>query len=330
LADSSEFTVERCTSELQEEWEEFLGRSANGTIFHSHRFFAYHPADRFKQHHLIFRMRNKIRGIFTGAEFETPEGLELRSHPGASYGGFAIRKKADFEDCYGLVEALVKYCKGAGFKAVHMTPTPLVYFDVPHQGIEFALDRFGFKVSRCELTQSVDVTSLAENTLDSLTDKTRNACRQAIKKGLVYEEGAPLTVENLAVFHEMLVENRKYLGVKPTHTLEELITLSHLIPDKLHLAFTTLDTKRIAGLLHFICNQQVVLLFYVCHDRSMQEYKPGAYLLGRTLNWIRSNGYKEMDFGISTVRGEPNRGLLKFKENFCTRSFLRNTYSLEL
>lgn len=315
---------------MEQEWEEFLLESANGTIFHSHRFFAYHQAERFRHHHLIFRMRNKIRGIFTGAEFSGPDGLELRSHPGASYGGFAVRKNADFEDCYGLVEALVDYCRNAGFKSVHMTPTPIIYYDVPHQGVEFALDRFGFHVSRCELTQSVDVNTLAPNAIDSLVDKTRNACRQAVKKGVIYEESVPLTVENLTVFHEMLVENRKRLGVTPTHTLEELIRLSLLIPDKLHLAFSTIDNKRIAGLLHFICNSKVVILFYVCHDRTMQEYKPGAFLLGNTLNWVRSAGYTELDFGISTVRGEPNRGLLKFKENFCTRSFLRNTYSLNL
>ena len=211
-----------------------------------------------------------------------------------------------------------------------MTQTPILYSKVPQQGVEFALIHHGFEVSRCELTQSVELQKLSSDPLDSLVDKTRNACRQAEKRGCIYAEGVELSPDNLADFHELLYENRKHLRVKPTHTLDELITLSKLIPEKLHLAFVEHNSRRIAGLLHFICNSRVVLLFYVCHDREKQSLKPAPYILAKTLNWAKQSGYSELDFGISTVRGEPNRGLLKFKENFRTRPFLRNSYYLKL
>ena len=275
-------------------------------------------------------MRNKIRAVVTGAEIETPDGVEFSSYPGASYGGIVIKSDADFEDCFGVVKALIKYCKETGFSSISLTQTPILYYKVPQQGIEFALIRHGFEVSRCELTQSVELQKLSTNPLDSLVDKTRNACRQAEKHGCIYREGVELSGENLTDFHKLLYENRKYLGVRPTHTLDELITLAKLIPEKLHLSFIEHDSERIAGLLHFICNPRVALLFYVCHNREKQNLKPAPYILANTLNWAKQGGYAELDFGISTVKGEPNRGLLKFKENFRTRPFLRNSYYLKL
>ncbi len=327
---NSDFIVEPYHHGLSAEWEEFIRTSSNGTIFHSHRFFAYHPENRFKNHHLIFRMRNKIRAVFTAAEIDSEHGRELKSHPGASYGGFVMKNNSDFEDYIGVVKALIQYAGDNGFDAVSLTQTPLIYHTEYNQGIDFALENCGFTVSCSEMTQSVDLTRLSDNPLEDLVDKTRNACRKALNKGLLYVENAGLTPENLADFHSILFENRKTLGVKPTHTLDELVELSRLIPENLHLAFIEYHSKRIAGLLHFVCNPQVVLLFYVCHERAEQNLKPVPLIMANTLKWAKSRGFRELDFGISTVKGDPNFGLIKFKENFRTRPFLRNTYFLKL
>jgi hypothetical protein len=330
LSAPSEFTIIRYNPELRKEWEELLIHSNNGTIFHSHQFFDYHPAEKFCHHHLMFKMRGKYRALFTAAEIESEKGWELRSHPGASYGGFVIRPEADFQDYFNMVGALVDYAQKSGFQAIRLTQTPLIYYRHPIQGIEYALYHHGFQTELCALTQSVNLQSLKDNIIDSLVDKTRNAFRQALKKGMVYSEGVALSAENLSDFHRILTENRRFLGVKPTHTLEELIRLAELIPDKLHLAFAEKDGVKVAGLLHFICNPQVVLLFYVCHLRDKQDLKSAPFLLANSLKWAKENGYQELDFGISTVeKGLPNPGLLKFKENFCTRPFLRNTYRIE-
>ena len=330
LKHQSTCKVLRYSPQFHDDWNDFLTSSANGTIFHSHKFFQYHPSDKFVNHHLLFELRDKLRALLTGTEIEGERGKELHSHPGASYGGFVIRTKTDFEDCYGMVIALIDYAKEYRFKAIQLTQTPLIYYQTLHQGIEFALRNHGFKADRCELTQSVDLTIIQPNLIDSLADKTRNAYRQARRKGLIYQEGVDLNRKNLTIFHKMLVENRKSLGVSPTHSLEELIRLSELIPESLHLSFVEYESQVIGGLLHFICNSRVVLLFYVCHVREFQHLKPVPFILANTLNWARSSGYSELDLGISTVQGEPNRGLLKFKENFGARPFLRNTYKITL
>ncbi len=330
MTDKPQIAVIRYTPEHFREWENFIPKSSNGTIFHSQRFLSYHPSARFRHHHLLFHLRGKLRAVFTGAEVEGEEGLELHSHPGASYGGVVIKRGADFEDYYGVTGALVEYARKTGFRAINLTQTPLIYHNIPSQGVEFALAAHNF-TRHCEnLTQSVDLTVLGQDVTESLVDKTRNAYRQAVKKGLVYCEDVELSEENLADFHRILVENRRILGVTPAHTLEELFKLARISPDSLHLAFVEKEGERIAGLLHFICNLRIVLLFYVCHNREKQSLKPVPFLLTNTLNWAREAGFRELDFGISTVKGDPTWGLLKFKENFKARPFLRTTYRIQI
>ncbi len=271
-------------------------------------------------------MRGKIRSIFTGAEINNDSGTILHSHPGASYGGFVVKNGADFEDFNKLVQALADYAKAQGFKAIRLTQTPLFYHRIQNQGLEFALNYHGFKAERVELTQSTDLKSLQDDVIDSLVDKTRNSCRRAAKLGVEYQEAVELNIENLSDFYRILVKNRTELGVEPTHTFNELIKLSQLVPDKLHLSFASCDGERIAGLLNFICSDRVVLLFYVAHLRDRQNLKPAPFLLANNLKWAKSAGFCEFDFGISTDKGIPNTGLLKFKENFRAMPFLRITY----
>lgn len=322
--------VTRQQPEDFEEWERFITNSSNGTIFHSLRFLAYHPPDKFRHHHLMFRLRGKLRAVFTGAEVACPQGLELHSHPGASYGGIVIRKRTDFEDYYGVVEALTDYAQAAGFSAVNLTQTPLIYYQSPAQGVEYALAAYGFKHLFDNLTQSVDLTAIGDDASTFIIDKTRNAYRQALRNGLTYDEGVELTKDNLTDFHRMLMENRRGLGVIPAHTLDDLWKLAEIMPKNLHLTFVERGDSRIAGLLHFICNPRVALLFYVCHYRETQHLKPVPFLLANTLNWARRRGFRELDFGISTVDGTPTWGLLKFKENFRARPFLRTTFRKQL
>jgi hypothetical protein len=326
----SEFKIEEYTPDRLHDWESFLENSANGTIFHSQKFLDYHPPGRFNNHHLFLSMRNKTRAIFTGAVIDNGDGPELHSYPGASYGGFVIRKDADFQDYFGMVEALTEYCGDKGFKKIRLTQTPIIYHPQHQQGIEFALQVQGYEPEIIELTQSVNLKMIGEDVYSSLVDKTRNACRQAEKKGIIYRENEPLNSKNIADFYDILFKNRNELGVHPTHTDEELNLLSKLIGDNLHLAFVETEGKRVAGLLHFICNSRVLLLFYVCHYREYQHLKPVPYLLAKTIEWAESQGFEELDFGISTVKGEPTTGLLKFKENFRARPFLRTTYVKEL
>ncbi len=313
-----------------EAWEAFWQDAANGTLFHSLKFMSYHPAGRFKQHHVGFRHKGNLVGIFLGAERDE-DGLKTwMSHPGASYGGPAWSRKLKYHQFESLISALIEYARENGFKRIKMTPPPVIYNPDPEQSLDFALKRHGFNINRWELTQAVKLDFDEDLLLDQFRNKTRTAYRRAINEGLTFRIIEKPSQAEYNRFWEILVENRTGLGVVPAHNREEIERLHNLVPDRLMMAAIEHKGRMITVIWNFLCNRDTVLEFYMAHIAESQILRPVSFLTYNTLLWAKRRGFKWLDFGISSVLGDPTWGLMKFKENFDARHFLRVTYQLDL
>jgi hypothetical protein len=312
------------------EWEAFWPEAVGGTIFHSLNFLAYHPPERFRNYHLTFRRKSNLVGLITGALREEKEGLVWISHPGASYGGPAISPKLQYHQIEDLVRALIEHLRGIGVTRIRMTPPPAVYGRYPEQPLDFALWRHGFKVIRTELTQAVPLNFETDKLLDGFVNKSRTGFRKATREGLSFRIIEQPTQAEFDRFWVILEENRRGLGVVPTHNRQEIERLHQLVPEYLMMAVVEREGEMAAVIWNFICNRKTVLEFYMAHEASAQIYRPVPFLTYHSLLWARERGFKWFDFGISSIWGEPTWGLLKFKENFGAKHFLRQTFQLDL
>ena len=86
----------------------------------------------------------------------------------------------------------------------------------------------------------------------------------------------------------------------------------------------------IAGIVNFVCNDNTVLAFYICHDHQYQDYRPLNLLFLHVFDWAIKSRYKFYDFGIFTIKGEPNYGLARFKENFGANGYFRKTLRIDI
>jgi hypothetical protein len=312
------------------DWDKVLAAADNATLFHTHEFLAYHPPDRFENHHLIFRIGEEPRVLMTGAVRHTAGGITLVSYPGASYGGLVYPPDLSFSRAYHLVETLLRYVRAEGFKSLTLTPAPSIYASLPADVLHFHLLKAGFRYLKREITQAIPLNFAPDDAFDTLCNKTRTAVRKAKKSGLQVDEDLELSDANLETFYPLLYDNRKRLGVTPTHTLDELKRLRDLIPEKLSLSLVKHGKRAIAGILNFVCNRRVLLIFYVCHDWEYQELRPVPLLVYSTMLWAQKRGFRFLDFGTSTLNMEPNWGLLKFKENFGSLGYFRDTFTIDL
>jgi len=314
----------------ERDWEEFWPTAAGGTLFHSLRFLAYHPQGRFNHYHLTFRRKGNIVGLIAGALREE-DGVQIWiSHPGASYGGPALSPGLKYYQIEDLIRALVDHLRGMGVARIRITIPPVIYSNYPDQSVEFALWRHGFRVVRTELTQAVPLDFSSDSLLSNFVNKSRTAFRYAERQGLRFRIIDAPTQSEYDRFWEILVENRRGLGVVPTHSREEIELLHTLIPGYLMMAVVELNGDMAAVIWNFICNNQTILEFYMAHDASAQHLKPVPYLTYHSLLWAREMGFKWFDFGISSIWGEPTWGLLRFKENFAARHFLRQTFEKDI
>jgi hypothetical protein len=305
-------------------WTDFVNRSCNGTVFHLPAFLDYHPEGRFRNHHVIITGGKDILAIIPGALADRDDGTWFRSYPGASYGGPVLPDRLGLDKVEQVVDTLLGYCGKQGFSGVEMTLPPQVYFRRPHNYIDFALLKRGFRYRKRELTAVIDLTRLGEEIDLGFRSSARRGIRKAIKAGVTIEENP-----DFSVFYPVLETNLKDRhGVSPTHTVEELNRLEVLLGEGQIRQFIARGSggEVLAGMVMFHCNPRVTLAFYISHDERFQDQRPVNLLYREVIAWARESGYSYLDLGTYTLDMEVNYGLCRFKESFSARGRFRDTF----
>ncbi len=314
--------VARYSEDMAGEWDSFVWRSNNGTIFHTRKFLSYHPPGRFRDHSLVFLAEGRIAAVFPAAEHQDGSGRMLVSHPGASYGGFVVPLDINLRRSFDLVEALLRYARGHGFSGLEMTLPPIFYSHKINHYLDFALYRNGFTYRKREVSSFVTLDFGADEVLSTFKNEARTAVRRAQKLGVEVRES-----EAFADFYPILKRNlRLRHNVQPTHSLEELIHLHRLFPERIRLYGAFLGDRMIAGVVMFHTNALVTLAFYISHDQEFQRYRAVNLLFYEIIRRSIQDGFRYLDFGIFTVNMEPNWGLARFKENFGSKGIFRDTF----
>jgi hypothetical protein len=299
-------------------WEDFVAKANNGTIFHSLKFLGYHPPYRFRDHHLVIKDRGNIIALFPAVV----EKNTIVSHKGASYGGFVLQENLGIHMIYLMVEHVVQHLKNQGFNKIVLTQPPLIYYHKPDQYIDFALMKNRFEYLKRDVTAVIPLD--AAEPLSTFHGDARRSTKKAIREGVRIKISG-----DFPRFYEILKQN---LGMRhnvtPTHSLDELIKLKKMFPDKIILFGAYIKDKMIGGIVVFITNPRVILAFYISHDDAYQAYRPVNLLFYEVIRWGRNQGFKYLDLGTFTLNMAPNWGLGRFKENFAARGFLRDTYQL--
>ncbi|MCX7878066.1 MAG: GNAT family N-acetyltransferase [Ignavibacteria bacterium] len=314
--------VIRFEKKYSEKWDDFVHTSNNGTIFHTRRFLSYHSKDKFTDNSLLFYEDNKPVALLTAADVMRNGQRTLWSHPGASYGGFVFRESMGVKLAFELVESLINYASCDKFDNIIITNVPLIYQNRYNDYIDFALFRNGFDYLKREVTSVITLPRDEDSVMKLFKAESRTAVRKAVKSGVTIRKSS-----DFESYYEILKRNLAMRhNVQPAHTLDELLRLKELFPHKIQLFGAYLKNKMIAGVVNFYCNNNTVLVFYISHDQTFQQYRAVNLLFYTIIKDAVSKGLKFLDFGLFTVNMEPNWGLGKFKENFGARGILRDTF----
>jgi hypothetical protein len=305
-------------------WDNFVSSANNGTLFHTRRFLNYHHEGRFNDHSLEFYKKGKLVGVFPAALIESGDQRQLVSHPGASVGSFVVPEDLAFADALEMVEQLVDYSKRENLDGIKLTQPPTIYSKRLSHYIDFALQKNGFLYAKREISSILFLEKSIDENLSKFKSTHRTAVRKAEKSGVVVKE-----TDDFASFYEILKKNLSIRhDVKPTHSLDELLHLKELFPDKINLFGAYIEEKMVAGVINFIATENVVLAFYISHNEDFQEVRPINLLFYKIFEWAIQKKYNVFDFGIFTVNEEPNMGLARFKENFGASGQFRDTMEI--
>jgi len=319
-------TIDRFDPADTAAWDEFVWSANNGTLFQTRRFLSYHPAGRFTDHSLSFFSGGRRIAVLPAVDFHDGERRILLSHRGASYGGFTVRDTLGIRESFDLVESAIACARAEGFEAIDLTPPPQIYFRRPSNYIDFALVQNGFTYRKREISSVIPLDYPREAILSTFSESSRRAVRRAQKQGVIVRES-----DDYAGFYEILKRNlRLRHNVHPTHTLEELLRVRDLFPERIKLFAAFHEETMVAGVVMFICNPRVVLAFYISHNDDFQQYRGVNALFHDIIDWGLEGGYNFLDFGIFTVNEDPNWGLAHFKESFGAQGVFRDSLRMIL
>jgi hypothetical protein len=306
----------------KDEWDSFVLRSNNGTMFHLQHFLGYHTPDKFPFHHLMFHKNGKLRAILPGGL----DRLKIYESPvGSSYGSF-VTGDIKFHETLEIIDSFEDYCWKEGIREVYLTSAPFIYQKELSHNLEYALLYRGFVYQRHYISHVIRLNELGD-ILRSFQKTTRNIIRHSIRENLLVIEESDCYDE----FYPILVKNKQKHDAKPTHTLEELSRLHELLGDRIRLLLVRQGRRAIGGIVTFHCNEDVLLLFYIAMLYEYQHLRPIYRSMFEIIKRAKEEGYKFLDTGVSQdTRADnpmtPSLDLIFFKEKFNSRGILRSTF----
>ncbi len=316
------FKAVRYTNKHEQEWDDFVNASREGTLFHYRKFLNYHRKGRFQDASILVKDQNSQFAVVPAAVVKLEGESVLYSHPGASYGGPVTLNPVTLSEAEHIVQLLIKHAESVDAQQIILTIPPVYYCSTLSNNFEFALHTHGFSYHRRELSSVL----LLENSLETIFDRFPESLKRALKKA---ERLDVRIVEssNINPFYAILQNNLELRhNATPTHTPGELKRLLALFPNDIKLYVAHLNDRVIGGIVTFTCNSRVNLTFYIAHDHEFQTFRVVDSLIWHIIQESKKNRFALLDFGTFTLKEKPNRGLCRYKEKFGARGVFRNTF----
>ncbi len=292
-------------------WQDFLARSANGTLFHDLEFLRYHPQDRFRFHHLMLFRHGRPVALLPGG-LEGPAERPMFTSPlGASIGGFVVAPELSASLAVGLVKAVQAYVRQCGWAGIRMTLPPSYYHDDTAGPLGFALFCGGFKLEHRWLSPVLQLTPEPDAFERSYKTRQISPVRAARRKGLrCVETGVEGIAEFLTVFRDTYARH----GAAPTHSEDEVRDLLTRFPDRVRIHLAMLDDIAVAALLVFHLTKTVANTFYICRNAGHLGDNGPAFVIADAMDRLGAAGFRYLDLGPSASDHNFNAGNTFFKE----------------
>jgi hypothetical protein len=317
----SEVRVTEAVGKGLERWDDDVGRSVNGTLFHLRRFLAYH-GERFRdsERFLLVLAGDSLVAQIAVAITDESGGRRLRSPYGASYGGFVFQRYPTFSQACHVVESFLAWSEAEGVTRATITPPIPSCSTLPLDVVHFALLAGGFKSVNRDISSLFALDSgVAVN--DAVTSRARNTSRKAEREGV-----AVVSRGDIDDFWSVMDATFERHGTAPTHTLQEFRWLAEALPERVYADVAYHDGQPVAGIGHFAINPLMNSSFYVCQRPDRRELNGLTLCVLRSLERAQQEGYRWFDFGTSTARMQPRENVFRFKEQFTNVGQFRETF----
>lgn len=305
-------------------WDALVAVSANGPFLFCRSYLDYHQ-DRFEDCSWLVWQGLRLRAIFVaGRARSAADPSVLVAHPGLAYGGLVTAEVAKTPEVLAWLDALRAAWRAAGFRQLLLKPVPRVFCRQPSDAALFWLQQQGAHLAARELNSVIDLTRPFR-----IGTWRRGNLRKARHHGVAV--GCTTADADYSAFWELLTRNlAQQHGRQPVHSLAEIVRLRDQNPGHLELWVARLAEEVVGGVLVFQdARQGFVHTQYIGGNPRGKQVGAVDAVLAELLR-CKVPAFQRLSFGISTVQGVLNLGLLNQKEGFGAMAETTDTYTLDL
>ena len=310
--------IQRYSDSDKAVWDDFVGRSKNGTFLFSRDYMDYHR-DRFPDHSLLIwnDRKNRLQALLPAHK----EGPELDSHAGLTYGGFITDDAMKTSRMVNVFRDTLAYLRDNDFKTLVYKTVPSIYHRVPAEE-----DRYVLFIGGAELIRRNVLTVISDKRKVRFQERRRRGVKKALKNKLTVR-----SCDDFESYWPVLEATvREVYDAKPVHTLEEILKLQARFPDNIRLWICCEGDALLAGVVLYESDFVVRAQYIAASPRGRET---GALdLIFDRLITAEYPHKAYFDFGASNLHNSLylKQGLIDQKEGFGARAVMHDHYRIDL
>jgi hypothetical protein len=236
----------------------------------------------------------------------------------APFGGFHFRnEKIYISEIDVFLSQLKEYIIAQGLKGVEIGLPPDIYHSSFNAKTINSLFRNGFHSAIPEITGWVN---LQKFNGEFSQRNSREYYRQAVRNKLLF--GLASDDDEKAKIFDLICQNRAKFGRPIFMTFTDIIDTSSLWPVDFFKVFRE-DLTLLAAAIFYRNHPQISFAVFWGDNEIGRPLRAMDYLAYNLWSYYKNLEFKYIDLGISTETGNPNEGLLRFKETHESVSSLR-------
>lgn len=239
----------------------------------------------------------------------------------APFGWVEFNPALDVRHLDTLLDSIEAFARSRELHQLRMTAYPFCYAPEAAQTLSQRLLFRGFTIYNSELSYHLPVDATPFESL--LHDTERRRLKKSRKAGFEFRAEEAPELESVYSFIKSCRERRGFPVSLPLSDFKNLLSR---FPES-YQVFTLRQGNKTAALTVTVrVNDRILYNFYPADAEEYRPYSPTVQLTEGLYDYCQEKGYGLLDLGISTDRGAPNYGLIRFKKNLGAQASLKLSF----
>lgn len=225
----------------------------------------------------------------------------------SSFGG--LEHNLSSRDLKSFIEKVKEWCYDNGIEKILIKEPSAIYrSNIPQT--EEVLEASGFEVFYEEINQHIPV--LSDPFYKVIQPNQRRRLRMSMEKGFFFTQ---LPKEKLRLVYDLIKVNRQRKNYPVTTSFKTLEMMFENLPSHYLLFGVQNKLELIAAAICIRVSDKVLYTFYLGDKEEYLKFSPVVMLLEGIYDYVAATQLKLIDLGISSEKGNLNKGLFQFKKD---------------